>query len=155
MEGSASEMLVRSINAMVYMMNATGMMCVQRWEGIGLRGVVNSLTPGAISGIPAVKECAGGAGRSRGSYPSASHMFLRCPISSRQDTNNCRVYAMCGEMLPRRELLRTRKHHYRPWHNRGWRISADSPAFEPLPKPAWLFSALRPSGNPRLRPLCE
>jgi hypothetical protein len=34
MEGNANEIFVRSINAMVYMMKATGMMCSQRCEGM-------------------------------------------------------------------------------------------------------------------------
>ena len=34
MEGNASEIFVRSMNAMVYMMKATGMMCSQRCEGM-------------------------------------------------------------------------------------------------------------------------
>ena len=34
MEGNANEIFVRSINAMVYMVKATGMMCSQRCEGM-------------------------------------------------------------------------------------------------------------------------
>ena len=39
MEGRANETLVRSMNAIVYMMKETGMMCSQRWERMRLGAV--------------------------------------------------------------------------------------------------------------------
>ncbi len=44
MERSASDTLVRSMNAIVYMMKATGMMWSQRWERMRLGSRRSSLT---------------------------------------------------------------------------------------------------------------